>query len=316
MNIVMLDTDTLGNDLDFSIYEKYGNVTKYGMTLAELAAERVKNADIVIVNKVKLNAKNLGGADKLKLICVTATGFDNIDLEYCRANGIAVCNVKGYSTASVAQLTVTMALSLVMHTAVFDRYVKDKSYTGSGVQNCLTPIFHEMSQLTWGIIGMGHIGMETARIAQALGAEVIAYNRTRRGDFVYTDIDDLCRRSDIISVHLPLNDETRNLISREKIALMKKDSVFINVSRGAVADEAALAEAVSEKRIGGIGIDVYSEEPLSENSPYNRILDCDNVILTPHMAWGAYEARVRCMEEISMNIKAFLNGGEKRNRVV
>lgn len=315
MRISMLDIDTLGSDLDFSVFEKYGELTVYNKTLPEEVEEHINDSDIIIVNKVKLNEKNLLSAKNLKLICITATGFDNVDLEYCSKRGIGVCNIKGYSTDSVAQLTVAMALSLIMHLSLSDKYVKDGSYTKSGVQNCLTPVFHEISGMTWGIVGMGGIGRKTAQIAKALGANVIAYNRTRHGNFEYTDIDELCRRADIISVHLPLNDGTFNLINKERIALMKKSAVFINVARGAVADEAALAEAICEKRIGGLGVDVYSVEPMTENSPYNKILDKDNVILTPHMAWGTYEARVRCMNEIVKNIDAFLKG-EKRNRLV
>ena len=315
MKISMLDIDTLGSDLDFSVFEKYGELTVYNKTLPEEVEEHINDSDIIIVNKVKLNEKNLLSAKNLKLICITATGFDNVDLEYCSKRGIGVCNIKGYSTDSVAQLTVAMALSLIMHLSLSDKYVKDGSYTKSGVQNCLTPVFHEISGMTWGIVGMGGIGRKTAQIAKALGAHVIAYNRTRHGDFEYTDIDELCRRSDIISVHLPLNDETFNLINKERIALMKKSAVFINVARGAISDEAALAEAILKKQIGGLGVDVYSVEPMTENSPYNKILDKDNVILTPHMAWGTYEARVRCMNEIAKNIEAFLKG-EKRNRLV
>lgn len=315
MNINIIDADTLGNDLDFSLFEKYGKLTVYGMTAPEQAEEHIKDADVIIVNKVRLNEYNLCTAAKLKLICIAATGFDNVDMDYCRRRGIGVCNVKGYSTDSVAQLTAALALSLVMHLPLSDKYVKDGSYTKSGVQNCLTPVFHEISGMTWGIVGMGNIGRKTAEIAGALGAEVIAYSRTRHDDFEYTDIDDLCRRSDIISVHIPLNDGTYNLINRERIALMKKNAVFINAARGAVADEAALAEAVLENRIGGLAVDVYSKEPLSADSPYNRILDRDNVIFTPHMAWGTYEARTRCMREIAENIRAFFEG-EKRNRIV
>lgn len=315
MNINIIDADTLGSDLDFGLFERYGTLTVYGMTAPEQVREHIKDADIIIVNKVKLNENNLSSADNLKLICIAATGFDNVDLDYCRRRGIGVCNVKGYSTNSVAQLTAALALSLVMHLPLSDKYVKDGSYTKSGVQNCLTPVFHEISGMTWGIVGMGNIGRKTAEIAGALGAQVIAYNRTRYNDFEYTDIDDLCRRSDIISVHVPLNDGTYNLINRERIALMKKNAVFINTARGAVADEAALTEAIIENRIGGLGIDVYSKEPLSEGSPYKKILNRDNVIFTPHMAWGTYEARTRCMEEIAENIRVFSEGGT-RNRIV
>lgn len=314
MKIVILDAATLGDDLDFSLYERFGNTEVYSTTSQAELEGRIADADVIIVNKIKLNSSNLPAAKNLKLICVTATGFDNIDLEYCRNSKIGVCNVRGYSTNSVAQLTVSMALSLLMNLSGFDRYVKNGSYTKSGVQNYLKPVFHEIAGMTWGIVGMGNIGKKVAEAAKALGAEVIAYSRTRKQDCEYVSIDELCESADIISIHTPLNDGTRNLINKERIARMKKNAVVINVARGAVADERALADAVKNGDIGGIGVDVYSVEPMTEDSPYNAILGLDNVIFTPHMAWGAYEARVRCMEEIAENIDAFFKG-EKRNRV-
>lgn len=314
MKIVILDAATLGSDIDFSLFGRFGEVLVYPTTSLDELTERISGADVVIVNKIKLDASNLGAAKNLRLICVTATGFDNIDLDYCRANGIGVCNVKGYSTDSVAQLTVSMALSLLMNLPGFDRYVKDGSYTKSGVQNYLKPTFHEIAGMTWGIVGLGSIGRRVAVIAEALGADVIVHTRTEKEGYECVGIDELCKMADIISVHTPLNESTRNLISGERIAKMKKNAVVINVARGAVADEAALADAVRKGKIGGIGIDVYSVEPMSEDSPYNEILGYDNVIFTPHMAWGAYEARVRCMEEIAENIDAFFKG-ETRNRV-
>ncbi len=314
VKIVILDAATLGDDLDFSLFNRFGSVEVYPTTSPDELSERISGADVIIVNKIKLNGSNLPSAKNLKLICVTATGFDNIDLDYCRENNIGVCNVRGYSTDSVAELTVSMALSLLTHLPEFDRYVKDGSYTKSGVQNHLKPTFHEIAGMKWGIVGLGNIGKKVAGAARALGAEVIAYTRTPNPGYKCVGIDELCEIADIISVHTPLNEETRNLINKERIAKMKKTAVFINVARGAVADESALADAIVNGRIGGIGIDVYSTEPMSADSPYNKILDCDNVIFTPHMAWGAYEARVRCMEEIAKNIDAFLEG-KNRNRV-
>ena len=314
MKIVILDAATLGGDLDFSLYNRFGEVCVYQTTQQDAIGDRIADADVIIVNKIKLNASNLPAAKRLKLICVTATGFDNIDLQYCRENKIGVCNVRGYSTDSVVGLTVSMALSLVINLTSFDRYVKDGSYTASGVQNYLKPTFHEIAGMRWGIVGMGNIGRRTAEIAKALGAEVLAYSRTEKPGYKCVGIDELCESCDIISIHVPLNDGTRSLINKERIAKMKKNAVVINVARGAVVDEAALTDAVKNGEIGGIGVDVYSVEPMSADSPYNEILNCDNVILTPHMAWGAYEARVRCMEEIAENIDAFFKG-EMRNRV-
>ncbi|MCC8168863.1 MAG: hydroxyacid dehydrogenase, partial [Oscillospiraceae bacterium] len=303
MKIVILDAATLGGDIDFSLFEKFGVVEIYQRTAENELAERICDTDVIIVNKIKLNRGNLSGAKKLKLICVTATGYDNIELQYCRENKIGVCNVTGYSTDSVAQLTASMALSLVMKLSSFDEYVKSGKYRESGIQNHLEPTFHEISGMTWGIVGMGNIGKRVAQITCALGAEVIVHTRTKNSDYECVGIDELCERSDIISVHVPLNEGTRCLINRSRIAKMKGSAVLINVARGAVVDERALVDAVKNGDIGGIGIDVYATEPIAEDSPYNELVGRNNVILTPHMAWGAYEARVRCIEEIAENIR-------------
>ena len=315
MKIVILDAKTLGDDIEFSEIERLGDLTIYKTTSELQLEERIKDAEVIIVNKVKLNKENLVFAPKLKLICVTATGYDNIDVNYCWRKQIGVCNVKGYSTDSVAQLTAAMALSLVTHLGEFDAYVKDGRYTESGVQNRLKPYFHEIKGLTWGVIGFGNIGGEVARIARGLGCDVLVTPHKVQGkyDFI-VPLDELLERSDIISVHVPLTSETEGMISRERIAKMKDGAVFINVSRGAVCDEEALADAVKDGKIGGLGIDVYSKEPLDTISPYNRILNARNVIFTPHMAWGAYEARVRCISEIAKNIETYIMGGT-RNRV-
>lgn len=314
MKIAILDAKTLGDDIEFSQFDKFGEVSVYQTTSELQLEERIKDADVIIVNKIKLNESNLSGAKKLKLICVTATGYDNIDINYCWRKEIGVCNVRGYSTDSVAQLTVSMALSLMTHLDEFDKYVKSGRYTAGGVQNHLKPYFNEAAGKTWGIIGLGNIGRQVARIAGAMGVNVIANPHKKQKDYNCADLEELCRVSDIISVHVPLTAETRGMIDEKHIAMMKDGVVFINVSRGAVADEEALVKAFENGKIGGLGIDVYSAEPMTENSPYNRILNKSNVILTPHMAWGAYEARKRCMDEIAKNIETFFMGG-KRNRV-
>ena len=314
IKIVILDSKTLGSDIEFSQFGRFGTVSVYPVTSQDEVKERICDADVIIVNKIKLNEGNLFGARNLKLICVTATGYDNIDVEYCKKCGIGVCNVRGYSSDSVAQTTVAMALSLVNNIAVFDKYVKNGSYTKSGTQNKVEPVFHEMTTMTWGIVGLGGIGKRTAEIAKALGCRVLAFKRIPDSGYECVDIDTLCRESDIISVHLPLTAQTKHLINRERISEMKETAIVINVARGAVVDEKALTDAVMRGEIGGIGIDVYSFEPMSEDSPYHKVKDCDNVILTPHMAWGAYEARVRCMDEIEKNIESFYKG-EMRNRV-
>ena len=254
-------------------------------------------------------------AENLKLICVAATGYDNIDIEYCKKNNIGVANVVGYSTHSVSQVTLSLALSLYTHIGEYSRYVKDGSYTDSGVANRLAPVYHEICGKTWGIVGYGNIGKQVGVVAKALGCNILVYKRTPIEGENCVDIDTLCRESDIITVHTPLNDGTRNLINRERIAMMKKDAVLVNVARGAVCDEEAIADAILGGKLGGVAIDVYSKEPFGEDHPIARIAGLDNVILTPHMAWGSYEARVRCCEEIALNIESYIKG-EKRNRIV
>ena len=315
MKIVFLDASTLGADIDLSIYKRFGELTVFGATAEDEFTQHVGDSDVIITNKLKVGRHNLPACKNVKLICVTATGFDNIDVEYCRENGIAVTNVVGYSTQNVAQLTVAMALSLICHLKEYDRSVSDGSYPRGGVANILTPVYHEICGKTWGIVGYGNIGKQVGAVAKALGCKIVVYKRTPVDDAECVDIDTLCRESDIISVHTPLNDGTRGLISREKIAEMKKDAILINVARGAVCDEEAIADAILEGRLGGVGIDVYSKEPFGEDHPCARIAGRDNVILTPHMAWGSYEARVRCCDEIALNIEAYLKG-ERRNRIV
>ncbi len=314
MKVVILDAKTLGDDMEFSKFEKFGELVVYQTTAEVQLEERIKDADVIIVNKIKLGKHNLECAKKLKLICVTATGYDNIDVNYCWSREIGVCNVKGYSTDSVAQITVSMALSLVNHLGEFDKYVKSGKYTMGGVQNHLKPYFNELNTLTWGIVGLGNIGRKVANIASMLGMRVIVTPHREQKGFNCMELEHLCEEADIISVHVPLTAETKGMISDKVIRKMKENAVFINVSRGAVADEEALVEAIREKRIGGLGIDVYATEPMTVDSPYNKILDKSNVIFTPHMAWGAYEARIRCMDEIVKNIETFVMGG-RRNRV-
>lgn len=314
MRIAVLDAGTLGTDLDLSPLSKFGEVDIYASSSPEEIAERVRGCDVAVVNKLKMNASTVGADSKLGLICVFATGFDNIDLDFCRKNGIGVCNVVGYSTASVAQLTVSMALSLVTHLPEFSRHVSSGAYSSGTVANCLTPVYREIAGMTWGIAGYGNIGSAVGRVARALGCRVIAYKRTPSDEVETVSLDTLCRESDIISVHLPLCDGTRGLFGKEEIAKMKDTAVFINAARGAVTDEAALAEALKNGKIGALGSDVYTAEPFGKDHPFYAIKDLDNVCLTPHMAWGAKEARDRCLAEICENITDFLSGG-KRCRV-
>jgi glycerate dehydrogenase len=314
MKIVVLDGATLGEDLSLSPLSSVGEVTVYKTSTAEEVIERIGDADVVVINKIKMNDTNLDYAKSLKLICLAATGYDNVDLDACRRRGIGVANVVGYSTHSVSQVALSLALSLYTHIPEYSTYVKDGSYTKSGVANRLTPVYHELCGKTWGVVGLGNIGRQVARCARIMGCRVLAYKRTPDEEFECVSLERLCRESDIISLHLPLSDSTRGIIDEEHIALMKRDAVLINVARGAVTDEEAVTKAIEENRIGAFGTDVYSTEPFSENHPFCRILDKENVLFTPHMAWGAYEARERCLSEIVKNIEAFKEGKE-RNRV-
>ena len=273
------------------------------------------DADVVVVNKLKMNEKTLDGAKKLKLICETATGYDNIDTTYCQSREIAVCNVPAYSTDSVAQVTLSMALALTTHLFAYRDHVNSGAYAAAGVANCLTPIYHEISSMTWGVIGGGNIGRRVAEVAQAMGCRVLVCRKSPETVFENADIDTLCRKADIISVHVPLTPQTRGMIDSNRIASMKKGAIFINVARGAVAEEAALAAAIESGHLGGLGIDVYGREPFTAEHPFTRIMHQENVCLTPHMAWGAAEARARCIAISADNMRAFL-AGESKNRVV
>lgn len=315
LKLTVLDSATLGADIDLSMFERFGELRVFQNTAPEDFVNNVADSDVIILNKIKVGRHNLPACKNLKLICETATGYDNIDLEFCKEKGIAVCNVVGYSTQNVAQLTLAMVMSLVCHLNEYNRLVTDGTYSRGTSANILSPVYHEIYGKTWGIIGYGNIGKQVARVAEALGCKVIVYKRTPTDEAECVDIDTLCKEADIISIHTPLNDGTRNLINRERIAMMKNDAILINVARGAVVDEAAIADAILEKKIGGIGIDVYSVEPFADTHPYASIAGLDNVFLTPHMAWGSYEARVRCCNEVAKNIEAYLSG-ECRNRIV
>ena len=314
MEIVVLDAATLGADTDLSPLRELGAVTVWDNTLPEQIASRIENADVIVSNKMRLTESVLRSAKKLKLICLSATGYDCVDTAYCAANGIGACNVPGYSTQSVAQLTVAMVLELTNHLSAYRDYVHSGAYTRSGVANALTPVWHELYGKTWGIVGGGNIGRQVAKIADAFGCRVLICRRKSDETYDTADLDALCAQADIISVHVPLNDETRGMIGAQQIGLMKENAIVVNVARGAVTDEAALAAAVKQGRIGGLGVDVYSTEPFGEDHPFSGILDLPNVCLTPHTAWGAIETRNRCMAMVAENISAFCQGKWK-NRV-
>jgi glycerate dehydrogenase len=308
MNIVILDYATLGYDLDLSGAEKFGNVTKYEKSTSENTPERIKDADIIIVNKIKLTESILSQAKNLKLICETATGYDNIDTNYCKAHGIKVANTPAYSTYCVAQLTVSMASYLMTHLGEYRNFVHSGGYFKSESANSLTPVFNEFFGKTWGIIGFGNIGKAVYKVADALGCNVLVNKRTKENGYNCVDLETLLKESDIISIHTPLNESTKNLIDKAAIEKMKTGVMVINVARGAVWDENEIANAILNGKIGAIGCDVYSTEPIRENHPFAKLLDKENVVLTPHMAWGGLETRRRCYDIVLSNIESFLNG--------
>lgn len=314
MEIVILDAATLGGDIDLSPLRAQGNVTVWDNTSADQVAGRIAEADVIVNNKVKLTEPVLKDAKKLKLICLAATGYDCVDVAYCGKNGIGVCNVPGYSTQSVAQLTAAMVLELTNHLSRYREYVHSGAYSRSGVANALIPVWHELYGKTWGIVGGGNIGRQVAKIAEAFGCRVLVCRRKPDEVYETADLNTLCAEADIISIHVPLTDETRGMIGQEQIALMKQSALVINVARGAVADEKALAEAVKTGKIAGLGVDVYSTEPFGAEHPFNSILSFPNVCLTPHTAWGAIETRNRCICVVAENIAAFKTG-QYLNRV-
>lgn len=313
MKICVLDAATLGADLDLSPLSAVGEVTYYDTTPPHLVRERIAGQDVVVINKIKINADTLPeGKDAPALVCVCATGYDNIDLDVCRTRGIAVSNVVGYSTESVTQVTVGLVLSLVTHLSAYTASTADGSYTHGGCANRLIPTYHEISGMTWGILGAGKIGSRVAEVARSLGCKVLTCRRHPDGQSV--DLNTLLSCSDIITIHTPLTPETRGFIGREAISKTKRGVVIVNMARGAVTDESALAEAVLNGHIGGLGADVFSMEPFPENHPFFAIRNHPAVLLTPHMSWGSYESRARCIDEVVENIMAFARG-EKRNRV-
>ena len=315
MNITVLDAATLGEDVTFEKWEALGNLTVYKYTSASEVVPRLKDSDIAIINKVKMTDEVIKSLPKLKLICVTATGYDNISLSACKERGVALCNVKGYSTHSVAQVTMALVLSLMTHLDEYCDSVKNGEYQNSGIENRLTPVFHELYGKTFGIGGLGNIGRQVARIAEAFGCNVLCFKRTPDQNYCCVDLETLLKNSDIVPLHLPLNDQTEKIIGKKELSLKKPNAILVNVSRVAVTDEKAVAEALKNHTIGGFATDVYSVEPMENISPLNEIKDFENVLLTPHMAWGAYESRIRCINEIAENIAAYIKN-ERRNRIV
>ena len=314
MRIAVLDHAALGMDLCLDSLNVFGECADYENTRPDQAAQRLQGVQVAVLNKVRLTSEVLKECPSLRLICLCGTGYDHVDVKFCHEHGIGVCNVPDYCTDSVAQLTVAMALSLYCHLPQYHAYVADGHYSSGNAANRLEPVYHEIAGRTWGILGLGHIGTRVGEIAQAMGCRVIGYRRRAGGKYPCVDLNTLCRESDILSLHVPLTEQTRGIIGEKELAMMKPNAVLINVARGAVTDEAAVAGALMEGRLGGFGCDVYSAEPMPKSHPYYAIRQRDDVCFTPHMAWGSYEARIRVIAEVCENIRSY-ERGEKRNRV-
>lgn len=308
MKIVFLDVKTIGEDIDLSGFERFGEVVKYAFSSPEEARERTKEADVVILNKVVINEQSIGEADHLKLVCVTATGTNNLDKEYLAERGIAWRNVAGYSTETVAQHTFALLFFLMEKLSYYDAYVKSERYIGDTVFTHFENVFHELHGKTWGIIGLGAIGRRVADIAGLFGCRVIYYStsgKNNQAGYERADFDTLLKESDIISVHAPLDENTQGLMNKKAFGKMKRSAIFLNLGRGPIVVEKDLAEALESGTIAAAGLDVLTIEPMSAENPLRRIKDSERLIITPHIAWASMEARTRLMQIIEDQVQEF-----------
>lgn len=317
MRIVILEANTLGNDIDLSQFDTLGEVIRYPMTTSLEVVERIKDADIIIVNKLPMNESTLAEAKKLKLICLTATGTNNIDFNYTNSRNLTVANVRGYSTQSVIQHTFALFFYIYEKLSYYDSFVKSGEYIKSDIFSHFEKKFLELYGKTWGIIGLGEIGRGVAGIAKAFGCDIIYYSTSGSNDnseYKRVDLDTLLASSDVISIHAPLNEKTVNLIGEEELRRMKNSAILLNLGRGPIVNEQALYKALKEDWIAGAGLDVLSVEPMAADNPLANIKDSSKLIITPHIAWATMEARQRVTDEVYKNIIAYLNG-EERNVV-
>lgn len=308
MKIVFLDAKTIGEDIDLSGFDELGEVVKYGFSTAEEARERSKDADVLVLNKVQVNEQTIGAAKHLKLVCVTATGTNNLDKEYLVKQGIEWRNVAGYSTESVAQHTFAMLFYLLEKLPYYDNYVKSEKYVNDVSFTHFAKAFHELSGKTYGIIGLGNIGRRVADIAKAFGCHVIYYSTSGRNSqpgYERVSFDELLERSDIVSIHAPLDENTLGLMNQKAFAKMKSSAILLNVGRGPIINEADLAEALNNRTIAAAGLDVLSVEPMQPENPLRGIKDSERLLITPHIAWAGVEARMRLMDIILNQMKEF-----------
>ena len=308
MKIVFLDVKTIGEDIDLSGFDRLGEVVKYDFSTSEEVPERVQDADVIILNKVQVNEQTIGKAENLKLVCVTATGTNNLDKEYLEKRGVAWRNVAGYSTETVAQHTFAMLLYLLEKIRYYDDYVKEERYINDTIFTHFSEHFTEISGKTWGIIGLGTIGRRVADIAKAFGAQIIYYSasgRSAQEGYEQVDLDTLLAKSDIISIHAPLNEHTEGFMDKAAFAKMKKTCIFLNLGRGPIVVEQDLYEALENDEIAAAGLDVLCQEPMSETNPLRKIKDSKKLLITPHVAWASVEARTKLMGIILGQIKEY-----------
>ena len=306
MKIVFLDVKTIGEDIDLSAYDTLGEVVKYDFSSPEQIPERIKDADVIVLNKAPINEQTIGTAHNLKLVCVTATGTNNLDKEYLASRGIGWRNVAGYSTESVAQHTFALLFYLLEKMSYYDAYVKEERYVNDTIFTHFAEHFTQICGKTWGIIGLGNIGRRVADIAKAFGANVIYYSTSgKNNQDKYTRVvfDTLLATSDIISVHAPLTEETEGLMNKDAFAKMKSNAIFLNLGRGAIVVEQDLADALNNHQIAAAGLDVLTVEPMSPDNPLISIKDSKRLLITPHIAWASVEARTKLMNIILEQIK-------------
>lgn len=311
MKIVFLDAKTIGDDIDLSGFERLGEVVKYEFSTTEQARERTRDADVIVLNKVLVNEQSIGEASHLKLVCVTATGTNNLDKDYLAERGIEWRNVAGYSTATVAQHTFALLFYLWEKMAYYDGYVKSGKYVDDVMFTHFSNVFHDLSGRTWGVVGLGAIGRRVADIAGMFGCRVIYYSTSGAHDapgYTRVDFGTLLAESDIVSVHAPLNENTEHLMNAEAFRKMKKSAVFLNLGRGPIVVEQDLADALRQGEIAAAGLDVLTAEPMSADNPLREITDSGKLVITPHIAWASVEARTRLMKQVEQNIEEFVKG--------
>lgn len=309
MKLVFLDKKTIGDDMDFTQFYELGEVVEYDFTLPEEVPARVADADVVIVNKVPINEQTIYTAQNLKLVCVTATGTNNLDKGYLAERGIAWRNAAGYSTESVAQHTFAMLFYLMEHLRYYDDYVKEGHYVNDVMFTHFAKTFCQLTGKTWGIIGLGAIGRRVAEIARLFGAEILYYSASgapEQKGYLQVDFDTLLRKSDIVSVHAPLNTYTEGLMNAYAFSVMQPHAIFLNLGRGPIVVEKALVDALNAGKIAAAGLDVLCREPMTPDSPLLEVQDKSRLLITPHIAWASVEARTNLMNIVAGQIKEFI----------